>query len=104
MNRGGDPVRLSQLLPDGLRALGPKGLWTEARLRKVWREAVGEQVAAHANVRRLRGGTLEVSVTHGPWETEIRYLSTVIADKLNALMGEKLVERIEVRRSRRATE
>lgn len=95
------PSRIGDLLPDALERMGPSGVWTDVRVRRVWERAVGETVASHAKVLRLRKGTLEVGVTEDTWATELRYLGAVIASKLNELLGEDLVREIAVRRLRR---
>ena len=99
--RGGWPVRLGDILAPSLERIGGKTIWTEARLRKAWRDAVGDQVAAHAHVRRLRGSTLEVSVTSDAWATELTYLSRAVIEKLNAQLGAGTVAEIMVQRARR---
>lgn len=99
-SRGGRPVRLGDLLSPALERLGPKGLWTESRLRKVWPEVVGEHVAANAWISRLRGTVLEVGVSSDAWATELTYLKASIRDRLNARTGAGTVEEIVVRRRR----
>lgn len=100
-NRGGRPARLGDILPGALEKIGPKGLWDEARVRRAWTAAVGEDVAQHAWVRRLRGTTLEVSVDGDPWATELRYLSSVVIEKLNRILGREAVSELVVQRSRK---
>ncbi|HVE92663.1 MAG TPA: DUF721 domain-containing protein [Actinomycetota bacterium] len=99
--RGGHLTRLSDALPRALDRSAPKGLWTEARLRKAWRQAVGADVADHAQVHRLRGTTLEVRVDADSWATELTYLSQVVLQKLNEVCGPGTVTELTVRRSRR---
>jgi predicted nucleic acid-binding Zn ribbon protein len=99
--RGGNPVRISDLLSPALERLGPKGLWKESKLRKVWPEVVGAEVAANAQIGRLRGRTLEVNVASDAWATELTYLASSVAEKLNRRVGEALVDEIVVRRRRR---
>ena len=94
------PVRLRDILPDALERMGPKGVWQEARVRRAWGEAVGGEVAAHAWVQRLRGSTLEVGVSSDVWGTELRYLGSVLVEKINGILGEALVREIVVRRAR----
>lgn len=98
--RGGLPVRLGEILSPALERLGPKGLWTESKLRKVWAEIVGDGVAANAYVARLRGTVLEVGVTSDAWATELTYLGAAIVEKLNARVGAGTVTEIVVRRRR----
>jgi predicted nucleic acid-binding Zn ribbon protein len=99
--RGGWPVRLGDVLKPALERIGPAGVWTEAKLRKVWLDVVGEQVAASANVRRLRGKVLEVEVSSDTWATELTYLSAAIIEKLNAKLGTGTVDRMSVSRRRK---
>ncbi|MEX0874916.1 MAG: DUF721 domain-containing protein [Actinomycetota bacterium] len=96
--RGGWPVRIGDILAPALERLGPKGVWTEAKLRKVWRDTVGEQVATHCTVRRLRGKVLEVDVSSDSWATELTYLASAVVGKLNAQLGDEIVTQIVVRR------
>ncbi len=98
--RGGWPTKLSDVLLPTLERIGPKGIWNEAKLRKVWSEAVGEQVANNAEVRRLRGTVLEVWVGSDTWATELTYLAPAVIAKLNARMGGPMVSEIQVSRKR----
>lgn len=99
--RGGKPVRISDLLSPALERLGPRGLWKESKLRKIWPSVVGEQVAASAQIARLRGRTLEVNVASDAWATELTYLASAVVEKLNERLGEALVDEIVVRRRKR---
>lgn len=98
--RGGKPVRLSDLLSPALERLGPKGLWTETKLRKVWKEVVGEQVASNAWIFRLRGTVLEVGVASDAWASELTFLKASIQQRLNDRAGPGTVSEILVRRRR----
>ena len=98
--RGGWPVRLGEILAPSLERIGPKGVWSEAKLRKVWKDAVGDQVATHAHPRRLRGTVLDVSVTNDSWATELTYLSASLIERLNAHLGAGTVTQINVSRQR----
>lgn len=100
-SRGGQPDRIGELLSPALERLGPRGLWTEAKLRKVWPAIVGENVAANAAVGRLRGKVLEVDVVSDAWATELTYLTAAIVQKLNARLGADTVEKLIVRRRKR---
>jgi len=98
--RGGRPVRLGDILSPALERLGPRGLWTESKLRKIWAAVVGDGVAANAHVARLRGSVLEVTVSSDVWATEMTYLGAAIVEKLNARVGAGTVTEIVVRRRR----
>ena len=94
-------MRLGEILAPALERLGSRGVMAEAKLRKVWMQVVGEQVAASANVRRLRGTVLEVEVSSDAWATELTYLKAAILEKLNAKLGSGTVSEITVNRRRR---
>lgn len=99
--RGGFPVRIGEILPGVLERVGPKGLWAEARLRRAWTEAVGPQLAERTRVGRLRGTVLEVWVPDETWATELRYLGSVVTDRLNGVLGPGTVTEIVARRRHR---
>jgi predicted nucleic acid-binding Zn ribbon protein len=99
--RGGWPVRIGEIIAPTIERLAGASVMTEAKLRKVWRDVVGEQVAVHATVRRLRGSVLEVGVTSDAWATELTYLSAAVIERLNAQLGAGVVSQIVVQRNRR---
>jgi predicted nucleic acid-binding Zn ribbon protein len=84
-----------------LERIAGHGLFTEAKVRKVWPAVVGANVAANASVRRLRGKALEVDVPSDAWATELSYLSAAIVQKLNARLGADTVDKLIVRRRRK---
>lgn len=98
--RGGWPVRLGDILAPSLERLGPRGLWTEAKLRKVWTDVAGEQVAANAVVKRLRGTVLEIEVASDAWATEMTYLAPAFIERLNTDLGAGTVTQISVQKRR----
>ena len=100
--RDGDKrlVHIGDVLGPALERLGPKTLWTEAKLRKVWPSVVGPDVAKHATPGRLRGTTLVVHVSSDTWATEFRYLSEIVKEKLNACLGDEIVTEISVAKRR----
>jgi predicted nucleic acid-binding Zn ribbon protein len=98
--RGGWPVRIGEIIAPAVERIAGASVMTEAKLRKVWSEVVGEQVAVHASVRRLRGSVLEVGVTSDAWATEVTYLSAAVIERLNAALGAGVVTQIVVQRNR----
>jgi predicted nucleic acid-binding Zn ribbon protein len=97
--RGGWPTRISELLGPALGGMGPR-LWTEARLRQAWTQAVGPEVTSHASVRRLRGNVLEVAVTSDTWATELTYLGPAVIERLNAVLGDGTVAELSITKQR----
>lgn len=99
--RGGWPVRLGEIIGPTVERMGGRGVMTEARLRTVWKDVVGEQVVAHVQVRRLRGSVLEVTVSSDAWATEFTYLSAAVVERVNRLLGDGTVTHIAVMKKRR---
>jgi predicted nucleic acid-binding Zn ribbon protein len=100
-DRGGSPVRIGDLLSPALERIGPKALWTESKVRKIWASVVGQEVAANAHIGRLRGSVLELDVASDSWATELTYLGAEIVRKLNERLGEAVVSEVVVRRRKR---
>jgi predicted nucleic acid-binding Zn ribbon protein len=94
-------VRIGEIIAPAVERIAGASVMTEAKLRKVWSDVVGEQVAVHATVRRLRGSVLEVGVTSDAWATELTYLSAAVIERLNGVLGEGVVTQIVVQRNRR---
>jgi predicted nucleic acid-binding Zn ribbon protein len=92
----GDPRPVGEAL-DALRAeLGLPADDALARLEARWREVVGDDVAAHARIARLRDGTLTVAVDSPPWATQLTYLEAVLVERAAAVAGEGVVRTITV--------
>ena len=98
--RGGWPQRVGDVLGPALERMGPKTLWTESKVRKLWPGVVGDSIAPHAHVRRLQGTTLIVEVTSDAWATELSYLARVVIEKLTARVGSGVVTEILVAKAR----
>jgi predicted nucleic acid-binding Zn ribbon protein len=62
-----------------------------------WESTVGATVAAHSRPLSLTRGTLVVAVDDPAWATQLRFLGATILERLEALVGGGMVERIEVR-------
>ena len=94
-------MRLGDIIGPTIERVAGSSVMTEAKLRKVWKEVVGEQVSVHANVRRLRGTILEIGVTSDAWATELTYLSGAVLERLSARLGAGVVTQIVVQKTRR---
>lgn len=111
--RNDEPISIGESLGEVLRGLRPVQRRGEGRgegraeasvsaLGGVfgrWEEAVGEQVAAHVQPVKLDGATLVVSVDDPAWATQLRFLETMLRDRLFEVAGAR-IEQIEVRVAR----
>jgi len=68
-----------------------------ARIWKVWGEAVGPTVARHAKPLWIKDRLLRVGVSDPIWLQELRFQEADIREKLNQTLGKEAVERIEFR-------
>ena len=66
-------------------ALAPQTLLAE--VQRVWPEAVGELVAAHATPTGERDGTLVVSCDAAVWAQELDLMGPELVARLNAALG-----------------
>ncbi|MBV8986317.1 MAG: DUF721 domain-containing protein [Acidimicrobiia bacterium] len=62
-----------------------------------WADIVGPQLAAHARPLSLSSGVLVVGVTEPGWATELRYLESKLLGRFSEVLGDGVVERVEVR-------
>lgn len=90
-----------QLLPDLLRkqlaGLGLAERLREAEIWRLWPEVVGPAVASRAQPLRIINGTLTVAVSSPAWMQELRFLTTMMKEKLNDRLGVVLIKEIVLR-------
>ena len=90
------PQRLRDLLDPVGRQLGMEGAVEAGRLFARWRAIVGDDVAAHVEPTSLRDGVLRVRADSPTWATEIGYLATEIAERVNTEVGRRVVDELRV--------
>lgn len=95
-----DPIPISQSLDGVVRSLRGPSRQAVGGLFGKWRDAVGEQVAEHVRPLKLDGRVLLVEVDDPAWATQVKFLSTMIIERLLDVAGVE-IERIEVRVDRR---
>ena len=69
----------------------------DARIWKVWDEAVGPAISRHAHPSWIKKGILRVDVTDPIWLQELRFVEESIREKINFKLGRIAVEKIEFR-------
>jgi predicted nucleic acid-binding Zn ribbon protein len=65
-----------------------------ARIQRAWRGAVGDAIAAEAEPVGERGGVVTVACRSSVWAQELDLLSVEVVRRLNAGLGEDVVERL----------
>lgn len=81
------PMKRAQQVGDLIRELRDQPGFGEQISRHqawlVWDQIVGEQIAARARPRKLRGRVLEVLVDHPVWMQQLHMLKPKILEKIN---------------------
>ena len=62
-----------------------------------WKEIVGESVALHAQPRSIHNRILFINVSHSTWIQQLQFLKPTLIEKINAYLGEALIEDIRFR-------
>lgn len=89
------PRPLSIAVGDLAGALEPGT--TLARVQRVWREAVGEVVAAAGHPTAERDGVLTVTCSDSVWSAELQMLGPQLAEQLNDVLGRRLIDGLRCR-------
>jgi predicted nucleic acid-binding Zn ribbon protein len=55
-----------------------------ARVQRVWRDAVGETAATHAQPTAERGGVVTVSCSESVWAQELDLMGPTVVERLNS--------------------
>lgn len=80
------------------RALDAQGLRARIERRlpaQVWREAVGDEIAARAQPTFLSAGVLHVLVLDGRWRDQLDAARGLLLARLNARLGKHLVKSLQ---------
>ena len=97
-----EPVPISSSLDGVMRSLRGPSRQAVGGLFGRWSEAVGEQVAQHVKPIKLDERVLVVEVDDPAWATQVKFLSPMITERLQAVAGVS-VDRIDVRVERRGS-
>jgi predicted nucleic acid-binding Zn ribbon protein len=65
-----------------------------ADVQRVWRDVVGEAIAAEAQPTAERSGVLTVSCSAAVWAQELDLMATTILDRLNRALGGPRIGRL----------
>jgi len=89
---------LAHVIPSALLQILKDAPISQGKIGFAWRAVVGSAIERATHVR-LEGNVLLVDTASAQWSREIMRSSPVILRKLQALLGDGVVERIEVRRA-----
>jgi len=66
----------------------------DAKIRDLWNEVVGPDIADNASPVQIKDGVLKVAVSNALWLQDLLYDETSIRANLNERLGEEVVTRI----------
>ena len=81
------------------KALARVGLGRASDIRRLmdtWKQTVGERIAAQATPLALKGTELVLAVPDAVWRQELSLMTPEIRDRINAMLGRKVVEKIRL--------
>ena len=87
---------LAHAVPGGLRQLLHNAPLSDGKVAFAWRAAVGAAFDRACAVK-LETGTLIVDTSSVQWARELRRSQAVILTRLQTMLGEEHVKRIEIR-------
>jgi predicted nucleic acid-binding Zn ribbon protein len=79
---------VGKLVPSVLRDLGLDESARALRIQERWPDAVGAEVALHAQPVALRNGALEVQVDSSAWCQTLRLRAPALLDALASALGD----------------
>lgn len=94
------PRPLSGLMQESLVGLGLAERLREAEIWRIWPAVVGDTLASRAHPLRIINGTLTVAVSSAPWMQELRFMTSMIKEKLNSSLGAEVVREIVLKAGR----
>ena len=88
-------IAVHSLLPSGLAEALRKAPLSDEKVALAWRIAVGPAMDQASRVM-LDDGVLRVSVSRAEWQREIRRSSPLIRSRLDAFLGDGVVQSLKV--------
>lgn len=85
------PLSLADVLQKVMKKQGIPLATGDPSLRRVWNEAVGEQIAAQTLPDGIRRGILHVKVASSVWMHQLQFLKKDILQRFNSLHGKETV-------------
>ncbi len=94
VRRDSDFSQLREILQSCLKNLGLTQKLKESELLALWEDIAGPQVAQFTQAEHFKGGVLFVTVVNHVWLQHLGFFKETFIEKLNARLGEPLVEQI----------
>jgi len=88
-------IPVNRVMPDALAALLRRAPLTPEKVAFSWRTAVGPAVDKVTSIQ-LHNGVLYVKARDAAWQREVERSAALIRSRLDGLLGDRVVRRIEV--------
>lgn len=88
------PRHIATIVDEVCNRLGMDEAREQYRAFRLWRELVGETIAAETFIERLSGGQLFVRVKNSVWRMELNFRKQELARKINSALGHEAVKEI----------
>ena len=85
------------VVPRALTELFRHGPMSQGKLEVAWRAAVGDTLSRVSTVKLQADGSIDVHPADQRWQKELRRSSSMILQRLNALLGADVISRIVVK-------
>ena len=83
-----------EILNDTIRKLGLDSKIKSHHIWYIWDKVVGHHIANVAQPEDVKGKTLFVNVRDNIWLRQLKFLESMITDKLNNTIGETVINKI----------
>ncbi len=88
-------AHIGSILNDVLKTLRPEADVGLVQVWQLWDDVVGRAIAENARPAAFKGKLLLVHVASSPWVHQLQFLKREIIEKLNAALGQNLIEDIK---------
>ena len=88
-------AHIGSILNDVLKTLRPEADSGLVQVWQLWDDVVGRAIAENARPAAFKGKLLLVHVSSSPWVHQLQFLKKEIIQKLNAALGQDLIEDIK---------
>ncbi len=83
-----------EILNDTIRKLGLDSKIKSHQIWYIWDKVVGHHIANVAQPEDIKGKTLFVNVRDNIWLRQLKFLESMMVDKLNSTIGETVINKI----------
>lgn len=87
-------IAIGEILSAAMKRRGLGARLEENSLRKIWPDAVGEQIASKTQPDCFKNGILFVRTVSSVWVQQLHFMKHEVIEKLNQLSGKPLVREI----------